>query len=243
MLKHPFTSAVIAAAGASTRMGQDKQFLLIQNKPVLSYSIQAMYDCPLVDEIIIVTSPQAAHKVQALVEKMALNKPVKLALGGASRQQSVKNGADATDPKCQFLCVHDGARPCAAQKDIQTVIQAAYTCKAATLGVNSKDTIKQADEAGFVQATPAREGLFCIQTPQVMDKALYLKGYAHACKQGLTFTDDCQLFELLGLPVQIVQGSYQNIKITTSEDIAFLQNTYFQEESPMRIATATTCIA
>ena len=95
MLKHPFTSAVIAAAGASTRMGQDKQFLLIQNKPVLSYSIRAMHDCPLVDEIIIVTSQQAAHKVQALVEKMALKKPVKLAFGGASRQQSVQNGADA----------------------------------------------------------------------------------------------------------------------------------------------------
>ena len=229
-------SAVLVAAGSSTRMGFDKLSFDLGGETVLRRSIRAFEQCPLVTEIVLV-----AGKNRAFVEQQAAGctKPVKIVPGGATRAESAKNGVLAAAG--ELVAVHDAARPFVSQGVIAAALAAAAACGAAAPAVPVKDTIKAAargdgktvPDACCVQATPDRSTLYAVQTPQCFDRAAYLAALEEldAAKARLV-TDDCSLFELTGRTVQLTQGDYANYKITTREDLPRPEQ---KEEHKMRI--------
>ena len=229
-------SAVLVAAGASTRMGFDKLSVDLGGETVLHRSIRAFAQCPQVDEIVLV-----AGKNRAFVEAQAADckKPVQIVTGGATRAESAKNGVLAA--RGTLVAVHDAARPFVSAAVIEAVLDAAKQCGAAAPAVPVKDTIKQAVRgdgktvpAGCrVENTPDRSTLYAVQTPQCFDRAQYLAALEELdAEKARLVTDDCSLFELTGLPVQLTQGDYANRKITTRED---LPRPAPKEETKMRI--------
>ncbi len=219
MYNNKFISAVLVAAGASTRMnkGISKQLLLLNGKKVLSYTISSFLNCDVIDEIIVVCPVNETEYFQS-VFSVESSIPLKFTEGGSSRQQSVFNGVSQTDVKSDIIAVHDGARPLITSKLIENAVSDCIEFSAVTLAVPVKDTIKTVSDS-TVESTPDRSKLWTVQTPQVFEKNLYMSAYDSSVKSGLDFTDDCQLMEHLGIKVHITQGDYSNIKITTPEDI------------------------
>ena len=229
-------SAVLVAAGSSTRMGFDKLSFDLGGETVLRRSIRAFEQCPAVTEIVLV-----AGKNRAFVEQQAADctKPVAITAGGATRAESAKNGVLAATG--EIVAVHDAARPFVSQAVIEAALQAAARCGAAAPAVPVKDTVKQAVRGDgktvpadcMVQATPDRSTLYAVQTPQCFDRAAYLAALEELdAEKAMLVTDDCSLFELTGRPVQLTQGDYANLKITTRED---LPRTEQKEGTDMRI--------
>lgn len=213
MINGKKVSAIIVAAGTSSRMGFDKLQFKIGSKTVLEKSVLAFDMHNLIDEIIVVANQSEAVQNACKLCK----KPCKIAQGGATRAVSVKNGlALATG---DFVAIHDAARPYVSEEIITNTIVAASEYGACAPSVKVKDTIKVSDESGFVLSTPPRETLFAVQTPQVFSKELYEKALKCATALGKEVTDDCMLFENAGFKVKLVQGDYQNYKITTPDDV------------------------
>ena len=229
-------SAVLVAAGASTRMGFDKLSVDLGGETVLHRSIRAFAQCPQVDEIVLV-----AGKNRAFVEAQAADckKPVQIVTGGATRAESAKNGVLAA--RGTLVAVHDAARPFVSAAVIEAVLDAAKQCGAAAPAVPVKETIKQAVRGDGktvpadcrVENTPDRSTLYAVQTPQCFDRAQYLAALEELdAEKARLVTDDCSLFELTGRPVKLTQGDYANRKITTRED---LPRPAPKEETKMRI--------
>ena len=229
-------TAVLAAAGSSTRMGFDKLSYPLGRYTVLEKSVLAFDACPWVQEIVLVvgadTWPQA-NKAAALCTT-----PVRLVPGGDTRAESVRAGVLAA--KGELVAIHDAARPFVDQELIERTLIAAELYGAAAPAVPVKDTIKQADRGDGktvpadcqVKATPDRSTLYAVQTPQCFGRSLYLKALdSLPAEKARLVTDDCSLFELCGHEVHLVQGSYENLKITTREDLA----PYEKEKCAMRI--------
>mgnify|MGYP000770056942 CR=1 FL=1 len=221
-------SAVLVAAGSSTRMGFDKLSFDLGGETVLHRSIRAFDQCPQIGEIVLV-----AGKNRAFVEQQAVGctKPVQIVAGGATRAESAKNGVLAAHG--ELVAVHDAARPFVSPAVIAAVLEAAARCGAAAPAVPVKDTIKQAKggsgktvpEGCMVENTPDRSTLYAVQTPQCFDRAVYLAALDELDEASARLvTDDCSLFELTGRPVELVQGDYANIKITTREDLPRTEN-------------------
>ena len=221
-------SAVLVAAGSSTRMGFDKLSFDLGGETVLHRSIRAFEQDPLVTEIVLV-----AGKNRAFVEQQAADctKPVQIVTGGTTRAESAKNGVLAAAG--ELVAVHDAARPFASQAVITAALEAAARCGAAAHAVPVKDTIKAAargngktvPDACLVYTTPDRSTLYAVQTPQCFDRAEYLAALEELdAEKARLVTDDCSLFELTGRPVELVQGDYANIKITTREDLPRTEN-------------------
>ena len=233
--------AVVVAAGNSTRMGGtgSKAFADLGGKPVLRWSLEVLAASPLVGELCIVCRAEDMEAAQQAAD--GLGKPIKLAEGGPTRQESVWLGAAALEPDWPYLLVHDGARPLITPEILENVCQDALRFGAATAAVPMKDTCKLGDESGFVDSTPPRERLSAVQTPQAFQREMYLYAVRQAQKQGRTCTDDCQLIEWAGGKVKLSQGSYRNLKLTTPEDMAaarsYLEGTTIREKEgrPMRI--------
>lgn len=208
-------SVLIMSAGSSRRMGKDKQLLLLGDKPVLRRAVEAFLGIPEVGEILVITGKETEETYRKILAGL----PVRVVPdGGETRQQSVFGGIQKVSEKAEFVAIHDGARPLVKKEEVQKVIADAKRYGAAVLGVRVKDTIKEA-ENGTILATPDRSRLFQIQTPQVFRKTEYLAAMKLAMEKGLDFTDDAQLFEKIGRPVHLTEGGYQNIKITTPEDL------------------------
>ena len=229
-------SAVLVAAGSSTRMGFDKLSFDLGGETVLHRSIRAFAQCPLVDEIILVAGSNRAFAQQQAAD---CAKPVCVVAGGATRAESAKNGVLAASGA--LVAVHDAARPFVGQQVITAALEAAAQCGAAAPAVPVKDTIKAAvrgsgktvPESCFVHATPDRSTLYAVQTPQCFDRAAYLAALEELdAEKARLVTDDCSLFELTGRPVQLTQGDYANLKITTREDLPRPEQ---KEEHKMRI--------
>ncbi len=229
-------SAVLVAAGSSTRMGFDKLSFDLGGETVLHRSIRAFDQCPQIGEIVLV-----AGKNRAFVEQQAVGctKPVQIVAGGATRAESAKNGVLAAHG--ELVAVHDAARPFVSPAVIAAVLEAADRCGAAAPAVPVKDTIKQAvpgdgktvPEACLVHSTPDRSILYAVQTPQCFDRTQYLAALQELdAEKARLVTDDCSLFELTGRSVQLTQGDYANLKITTRED---LPRPVQKEETRMRI--------
>mgnify|MGYP001038604902 CR=1 FL=1 len=229
-------SAVLVAAGSSTRMGFDKLSFDLGGETVLRRSIRAFEQCPLVTEIVLV-----AGKNRAFVEQQAADctKPVQIVTGGTTRAESAKNGVLAAAG--ELVAVHDAARPFVSQAVITAALEAAARCGAAAPAVPVKDTIKAAargngktvPDACLVYTTPDRSTLYAVQTPQCFDRAEYLAALEELdAEKARLVTDDCSLFELTGRAVQLTQGDYANYKITTREDLPRPEQ---KEEHKMRI--------
>ena len=222
-------SAVLVAAGSSTRMGFDKLSFDLGGETVLQRSVRAFDQCPQVQEIILV-----AGRNRESVEQAARGcyKPVHIVSGGATRAESAKNGVLAA--RCELVAVHDAARPFVSGTVIETALQAAERWGAAAPAVPVKDTVKVVRE-GCVQSTPDRASLFAAQTPQVfsrliLETALSLPG---------SFTDDASAVEAMGVCVRTLAGDYENLKITTPEDLVIARLLY-ERRPPCESATATT---
>lgn len=218
----PITCAVIVAAGNSTRMGEEcgsKQFIEINGIPVLVRTVTSFENAETVDEIIIVTKEEHIISVADLVKSFGFKKVSSIAKGGSTRQKSVEAGLSSIAPETEYVCIHDGARPFITPEDIDRVNEAAYKYAAAAIGVKLKDTIKMIDNDGFIINTVDRSTLYAIQTPQSFSVNILFSSLALANKQGKDFTDDCQLIENAGGKVFMIEGSYDNIKITTVEDL------------------------
>ena len=224
MLNKKFVSAVVVAAGSSTRMKSNisKQLIQIGGKTVLQHTVSAFALSGVVDEVIIVCPEKDIDNFKMLFENNNADIPIKFTVGGNTRQKSVGNGVLLVNENCDVIAVHDGARPLVRPEDIKRVVEDALTFGAATLAVPVKDTIKLVENF-TVESTPTRDKLFIIQTPQVFDKNTYVKAYQKAIANGNDFTDDCQLIESMGGKVHITVGDYTNIKITTAEDIAIAE--------------------
>ena len=221
----PYCSAIIPAAGNSTRMamGQSKQFLPLLGKPAIVYTLQAFEQAKSIDEIILVCRDEDKERLHTCVYMAGITKPVVFTLGGTSRQQSVFSGVRACASQTEYIIIHDGARPLITWDLIEKVTADAFTYGAAALGVPVKDTIKVTNAQGFATATPDRSTLWAVQTPQVFEKTSYLSAVKQAVQQGADYTDDCQLMEQLGKQVHLCMGSYENIKLTTKEDLIVAQ--------------------
>ena len=217
-------SAVIVSAGNSTRMGGiNKQFLELDNMPVIAHSISAFQKCEYVDEIVIVTRESDIEEIKSLINKYSFTKVSSVVCGGETRQLSVFNGIIKTSNDAQIVAIHDGARPLVSVKVIEETIKAAAEYGAAATGVKVKDTVKVVDDNDNIVDTPDRAYMRFIQTPQVFDKKLYLDAVV-SVENSNDFTDDCKLLEAYGKTVKFVDGDYENIKITTPEDIELAEN-------------------
>lgn len=217
--KRPFCSVVIVAAGSSTRMGEDKLMLELCGVPVLARSILAFDACEFVDEIVIVTQSEKIVDIAHLCEKYGAKKVTKIVVGGDTRAVSALAGLSEINPDARLAAIHDGARPLVSQEIIKNTIHQAALNKAAAPGVKLKDTVKRI-ENGMVADTPDRESLVAIQTPQVFWQELIKGALTNAVEKNLTITDDCSAVEAMGIPVYVTEGSYDNLKITTPEDVA-----------------------
>ena len=229
-------SAVLVAAGSSTRMGFDKLSFDLGGETVVQRSIRAFAECPLVSEIVLVAGKNRAFLEQ---QAAACAKPVQVVQGGATRAESAKNGVLAAHG--ELVAVHDAARPFVSQAVITAALEAAAACGAAAPAVPVKDTVKRAvrgdgktvPEHCMVTDTPDRSTLYAVQTPQCFDRAAYLAALDELdAEKARLVTDDCSLFELTGRPVQLTQGDYANLKITTREDLPRAEQ---KEGNDMRI--------
>lgn len=218
-----FNSAVIVSAGNSTRMGGvNKQFLEILSKPVIAHTVTAFENCKSIDEIVIVTRKCDIDSVKKICEDYSLSKVTAVVEGGETRQLSVLNGVKNTRQNADFVLIHDGARPLITEKVIEDTLNVAINCGAAATGVKVKDTVKLVDCNDRIVDTPDRNFLRFIQTPQIFEKSLYLTA-VETVENSRYFTDDCKLIEAMGKTVRFVEGDYQNIKITTPDDIAIAE--------------------
>lgn len=222
------TTAIILAAGQGRRMGSDtaKQFLLLSGRPVLYYTLKN-FEESIVDEIVLVTGEgQAEYCQKEIVETYGFSKVKKIVTGGKERYHSVAKGLDAIS-SCHYVLIHDGARPFATPEMIERGIREVQKYDACVLGMPVKDTIKISDEEGFAADTPKRSLVWQIQTPQIFERSLIKKAYhelllreEELLGKGIAITDDAMVVELLsGKRVRLVEGSYQNIKLTTPEDL------------------------
>ena len=214
-------SVVIVSAGRGSRMKADinKQFLKLQNKEVIAHTIDKFYNNENIGELIVVVREDEAEFFKInIIEKYGY-KNIKIAFGGSERQDSVYNGLKMVDENCKIVLIHDGARPFVNNETIDSAIESAKENKCVIVGVPVKDTIKVIDENNNVCDTPDRSTLWSIQTPQVFDYSLIMKAHEKAREDNYYGTDDSMLMEYFGQKVKVVEGSYNNIKITTPEDL------------------------
>lgn len=214
-------TAIVLAAGSGSRMHSDtkKQFIEINGKPVVWYSLNA-FENSRVDEIILVVPEGEREHAQAeFVDKYGFKKVAMVITGGAHRYDSVYHGLEHTTG--DYVLIHDAARPMITNEIIERCIDGAMEYKACVAGVPVKDTIKEVDEAKNVINTPNRDTLYITQTPQAFDYDLVHESYIKLFSSGdQNVTDDAMVVEQFGKQkVKFVEGSYENIKITTPEDL------------------------
>lgn len=219
---------VIAAAGTGSRMKSriNKQYMLLNSRPILSYSLDVFEKYEAVDEIVIVANPRDTEYCEKeIVKKFGYRKVKKVIPGGEQRQDSVWAGLmqlnrDTTD----YVAVHDGARPLLTSALISDLIRQAEEWGAAIPGVYVRDTLKMVDRDGFVGNTLDRSSTVFIQTPQVFRFQEIYQAYKMALEEGFKSTDDAALFEKYIGRVKVVPGNYNNLKITTPEDLIIAQS-------------------
>ena len=219
-------TVLIPAAGTGRRMGGSvsKQYLELIGKPILAHTLALFENHPLIDNIYLIVPPNdLSYCQQQIVDRYGFNEVRRIVAGGDKRQDSVKNGLDAlakdglNQPQRPIL-IHDGARPLFDCKRLSTLIDIVCQTGACTIGVPVKDTIKDV-ENNKITGSPDRNRLWQAQTPQGFQYQLIKEAFDQAAADGFIATDDASLLERLGHPVQILEGDYRNIKVTTPEDI------------------------
>lgn len=215
-------SVIIAAAGKGKRMGKgyNKQYILLGDKPIVAHTIEVFENMDLIDEIILVVGKgETGSAEKDIIYKYNFKKVVKIVEGGAERGDSVYNGLKSVNTNCDMVLVHDGVRPFIAENIIEKSIETAKDAGACAVAVRVKDTIKVVKKNMEVDYTPDRDALWAVQTPQTFRYRLLLEAYEKLRGGSLRVTDDAMLIERLGHAVKIIEGDYENIKITTPEDL------------------------
>lgn len=220
----PSVTAVVVAAGRSERMGTgiNKQFIPLCDIPVIARTLSVFESSKYVSQVIVVARAEDIFAIADFIKEFGFEKVSKIVRGGQTRQQSAAAGLEAVG-NAEFIAVHDGARPLVTSTCIDAVIEAAFEHKAAAAAIKLRDTVKQTDADGYVVATPDRSLLWAVQTPQVFETELYRTGLNKAMIAGDDYTDDCQLIEMAGGKVKLVEGEYTNIKITAADDVIIAQ--------------------
>lgn len=219
--------ALIPAAGMGKRMGagQNKQYLLLDDLPILAHTLRVFQEAPFIDGIYLITPEQEIPFCQSdVVERYGFTKVRAVVAGGAERQHSVLNGLSAMTGlgPDDLVLIHDGVRPFVPLDLLQRAASAADQFGGAVVAVPVKDTVKIVKD-GIITATPPREELWLAQTPQAFRYGLIREAHEAAAAAGFLGTDDASLLERQGWPLHVVMGDYRNIKITTPEDMVLAQ--------------------
>lgn len=216
----PAVCAVIVAAGSSRRMGGENKLLLpLDDAPVLAHTLSAFEKCAAIRDIVLVCREQDILPYSDLARAFGISKLRTVTRGGDSRTASVLAGITAAPEDTGLVAVHDGARPLVSEAVITEAVYAAAEYGAAAPVVPVKDSIKRIQD-GSIAADVPRDTLAAVQTPQVFDRALLTRALETAARDNRSFTDDCAAVEAMGQAVRATHGSYENIKITTPEDIS-----------------------
>lgn len=217
---HQRVAAIVVAAGSSERMrGVDKVFVEIAQRPLLAYSVQILEDAPEIDEIVLVVNSRSIERAHDLSVGQEWRKVREIIVGGERRQDSVRKGLEILD-NVKWVVVHDGARPRLTRHMLLRGFEAARETGAAVAAVPVKDTIKVVQENYSILETPPRDQFWIAQTPQIFRKTLLSEAHQHVTED---VTDDASMVELMRGKVKVFVGSYDNIKVTTTEDLAFVE--------------------
>ena len=221
---NPKKIAIIPAAGAGVRMQTDrpKQFLDLNGSPVLVRTLEVFQTCPVIDSIILVTPEQDVEYTQKMiVDTHGLTKVEKVVVGGERRQDSVRLGLEAWEGHDGLVLIHDGVRPLVTADLIVRTIDAAKENRAVITALPAKETVKEVDENTLVVKTYDRRKAWLVQTPQVFRYKDILMAHQRAARENWEeITDDAILLEKMGIPVKVIEGSEENIKVTTPQDLA-----------------------
>ncbi len=213
---HASVGAIVVAAGVSRRMGgEDKTFAILGGKPLIAHSLDALHACDCVDSVVVVLSDANIDRASRLVAEGRYHKVTSICRGGKRRQDSVRQGLDRL-PDAEWIVVHDGARPLVDAGLIERGLAEALLTGVAVAAVPVKDTIKAADSDMVVTQTLGRDTLWIVQTPQVFRSDILSEAHAMVNDD---VTDDASMVERVGGKVRLFMGSYENIKVTTPEDL------------------------
>lgn len=223
-------AAIVLAAGSGKRMNSQvhKQYLIIQDRPVLYYSLKEFEDSAVDEIVLVVGKGEEEFCRREIVDKYGISKVKAIVEGGKERYHSVFEGLKQTSD-ADYVLIHDGARPFVNQDIIRRCMQEVQKYQACVVGMPVKDTIKIADEGGYAKQTPDRKNVWMIQTPQTFSYALIYEAYEEMLKtEDAAITDDAMVLERTkGKKSKLIEGSYRNIKITTPEDL-LIANVYLQ---------------
>jgi 2-C-methyl-D-erythritol 4-phosphate cytidylyltransferase len=225
-------SAIIVAAGSSQRMGFDKLFALLGDKPVVAHTLDAFERTECVDEIILVGREDRLAELQELVRRASLKKIGHVVSGGVHRQDSVRAGLNLLAPDARYVAVHDAARPLVTAEQIGRVFEEARAHGAAALAEPITDTLKRGDENRFVCGGVDRAGLYAMQTPQIFSRDLLVEAYDAVAAKKLSITDEVSAVEQLGAKVLLVPNDEFNLKITYPRDLLLAQSFLSRRPSP-----------
>lgn len=221
--KKHFNSVIIVAAGKGTRMGRNlqktKQMTDVCGIPVVVRSISQFEYCSFVNEIIVVAGEEELGLYDALIEQYGFKKITAVTKGGPTRQLSVLEGFRRISSRAEYVAIHDGARCLVTPAMIESVFTQAFKYGSAAAAQQVKDTVKKTDNSGFITETVDRTCLWNVQTPQIFKTDIYRASAYIAQKNGLEATDDCMLVENIGFKIKLVDCGYENIKITTPDDL------------------------
>ncbi|MBM7622373.1 2-C-methyl-D-erythritol 4-phosphate cytidylyltransferase [Bacillus tianshenii] len=211
---------MVLAAGQGKRMkaGKNKQFIELEGKPVIIHTLTVFENDPMCKEIKLVINEKEVPLFEALLESYGISKVSEMVPGGKERQDSVYNGLLRME-NAEIVLVHDGARPFIRQEVIHRLVEKAKRDGAAIVGVPVKDTIKKVNADLLIEETVERAALWMIQTPQAFQYSILQKAHLQAKEEQYMGTDESSLVERIGMPVHMVEGDYENIKLTTPEDL------------------------
>lgn len=217
----PCVTAIVPAAGPGKRFGQGvkKPFADLLGKPLVVWALEVLEACPEVREIVPVFRAEDLKDADDLLKKWKFSKVRNPAPGGRERQDSVFNGLSFVSDRSCTVLIHDGARPLLTREIMDKTLNGLRDFDGAVSAVPPKDTIKEASAGGLVTKTLRRNTLWSVQTPQVFPFATIMRAFEQAAKEGYYSTDDSALVEMMGGRVNIVPGSYENIKVTTPDDL------------------------
>lgn len=217
---------IIVCSGIGKRMNSNvpKQFIKVNDKPIVCYTIDKFENCNYIDEIIIVTNKEYIDYFKnSIINDYNYKKISAVIEGGKERLNSIYNGINYIEyNEDSIVLIHDGVRPFIDEKDIINIIEETKIYNACILGVKVKDTVKICKD-GFIQTTPNRENIWLAQTPQAFKYNIIKEAYEYAFNNNLFVTDDASVVENFGFKVKIIEGNYSNIKITTKEDLKFFE--------------------
>ena len=218
------SGVIITAAGNGSRMGNvAKQLLEIAGNPAIYYSLAAFEKSVNVDEIVVVTRKEDVEAIREIVEKYVFKKVTHITVGGATRDESVKNGFEKLGRDMKYVAIHDAARPLITTEKIDFVFRDAYKYGSACAVAKVTDTVKKNDGRGFIQKTLPREELFCAQTPQIFACDIYRSALALHLKEKKPVTDDCSIVENAGFKIKLSDINCPNMKLTVPYDFDVIE--------------------